>query len=68
MTRKIHILLFLISACFASQAQTTKTGVLVIGDNSAAIAAAIQSARSGVKTMYLPQSRSFTPVFSEKDL
>lgn len=68
MTRKIHILLFLISACIASQAQTAKTGVLVIGDNSAAVAAAIQSARSGVKTMYLPQSKSLAPVFSTEDI
>lgn len=68
MTRKIHILLFLISACITSQAQTAKTGVLVIGDNSAAVAAAIQSARSGVKTMYLPQSKSLAPVFSTEDI
>ena len=68
MTRKIIILLSILSASLTLRAQTTKTGVLVIGNNSAAVAAAIQSARSGAKTMYLPQSKSFATVFSEEDL
>lgn len=37
-------------------AQTTKTGVLVIGNTAASIAASLQSARSGAKTVLLTQT------------
>jgi hypothetical protein len=68
MTRKIFSLLFLISTSITLSAQTTKTGVLVIGSNSAAVAAAIQSARSGVKTMHLTQSQALETVFYADEL
>jgi len=54
--------------CISLQAQTTKTGVLVIGNTPTAVAASIQSARSGAKTMYLTQSLSLNAIFSEEDL
>lgn len=50
------------------QAQTLKTGVLVVGNTPAGVSAAIQSARSGAKTLYLTQSLSVNPVFLEEDL
>ena len=50
------------------QAQTLKTGVLVVGNTAAGVSAAIQSARSGAKTIYLTQSLSVNPVFSQEDL
>ncbi|HQT21882.1 hypothetical protein [Daejeonella sp.] len=65
-----HISLFLILSLFGLclQAQTIKTGVLVVGNTPAGVAAAIQSARSGAKTTYLTQSLSVNPVFAEEDL
>lgn len=39
--------------CFDSVAQKTKTGVLVIGSTPAGVAAAIQSAHSGAKTILI---------------
>lgn len=68
MTRRLSILFILIGTCISLQAQTTKTGVLVIGNTSTAVAASIQSARSGAKTIYLPQSLSLNVLFSEEDL
>jgi len=68
MIRKIFSLLFILSTSIDLSAQTTKIGVLVIGNNSASVAAAIQSARSGVKTTYLTQSQSLSTVFAEQDL
>jgi hypothetical protein len=68
MIRKIYTSLFFICTSVVLFAQTTKTGVLVIGNNSAAVAAAIQSARSGAKTMYLPQSISLSSPYFEEDL
>lgn len=68
MTRRLSILFILIGTCISLQAQTTKTGVLVIGNTSTAVAASIQSARSGAKTIYLPQSLSLNVIFSEDDL
>jgi hypothetical protein len=65
-----HISLFLILSLFTPglQAQTIKTGVLVVGNTPAGVSAAIQSARSGAKTTYLTQSLSVNPVFAEEDL
>ncbi len=42
--------------CFDSFAQKIKTGVLVVGSSSAGVAAAIQSAHSGVKTILIDKS------------
>ena len=65
-----HISLFLILnlSGLLLQAQTIKTGVLVVGNTPAGVSAAIQSARSGAKTTYLTQSLSVNPVFAEDDL
>lgn len=65
-----HISLFLILnlSGLLLQAQTIKTGVLVVGNTPAGVSAAIQSARSGAKTTYLTQSLSVNPVFAEADL
>ncbi|SDM05971.1 hypothetical protein SAMN05421813_105122 [Daejeonella rubra] len=68
MTRRLSILFILMGTCISLQAQTTKTGVLVIGNTPTAVAASIQSARSGAKTMYLTQSLSLNAIFSEEDL
>ena len=68
MTRRIFSFLIILFTCISLQAQTTKTGVLVIGNTPAGVAASIQSARSGAKTMYLTQSLSLSPIFSEEDL
>jgi len=68
MIKQISIF-FVLSFCgLFLQAQTIKTGVLVIGNTPAGASAAIQSARSGAKTMYLTQSITLSPVFSEEDL
>ncbi len=68
MIRRISCFFILLITCITLRAQTTKTGVLVIGNTPAAVAAAIQSARSGAKTMYLTYSLSVSPIFSEEDL
>ena len=49
-------------------AQTTKTGVLVIGNGSNAVAAGFQSAVSGVKTILLVQEKDFQLSFLEKNI
>lgn len=62
----LSLSLIIFSLCL--QAQTLKTGVLVVGNTPAGVSAAIQSARSGAKTLYLTQSLSVNPVFLEEDL
>lgn len=64
--KKIRLIVF--AAIFWTQmtsAQTTKTGVLVIGNGSAAIGASIQSAVSGAKTTLLAQEPDF--IFASLD-
>lgn len=68
MIRRINITLCLTLTCIGLFAQTSKTGVLVIGNTSSAMAAAIQSARSGAKTMYLPQSISPSAAYFQEDI
>ena len=68
MIRRISSFFILLFTFISLQAQTTKTGVLVIGNTPAGVAASIQSARSGAKTMYLIQSLSLSPIFSQEDL
>jgi hypothetical protein len=68
MIKHISLFFFLIFFSLYLQAQTLKTGVLVVGNTPAGVSAAIQSARSGAKTTYLTQSLSVNPVFSEEDL
>ena len=68
MTRRISSFFILLITCFSLQAQIIKTGVLVIGNTPSAVAASIQSARSGAKTMYLTESLSVSAIFSQEDL
>jgi len=68
MISRISSFFILLITCITIQAQTIKTGVLVIGNTPAAVAASIQSARSGAKTMYLTQSLSVSAIFSTEDL
>jgi hypothetical protein len=58
---KFLIVILVIANCFLVDAQTIKTDVLVIGDGACGAAAAIQCARSKVKTVYLV--RDSLPVF-----
>lgn len=54
MIKKLIVLLLLFT-CLVACAQTIKTDVLVIGGGASGVAAAIQSARSKVKTMLIEQ-------------
>ncbi len=49
-------------------AQNTKTGVLVIGNTTAGVSAAIQSARSGAKTIFVTQSAAINADLTADDL
>jgi len=68
MIKRFSLFLFFVFGGLTVEAQTLKTGVLIVGNTPAAVAAAIQSARSGAKTLYLTQSLAINPVFSEEDL
>lgn len=68
MIKRLSIFFILLGTAHLLQAQTVKTGVLVVGNTPGGVAAAIQSARSGVKTTYLTQSISLDTKFSETDL
>lgn len=59
MYKKLFLVCLLYFGCSYVQAQTTKPAVLVVGNGSAAAGAAIQSARSGVKTILLLQAGGF---------
>ncbi|MBC7567981.1 MAG: hypothetical protein H7223_13570 [Pedobacter sp.] len=50
------------------QAQTVKTGVLVVGNGSNALGAGIQAAKSGVKTIILMTEAGFSPALSSKSI
>lgn len=67
MTR-ITLLLVLFFSATALKSQTIKTGVMVVGNTSSAIAAAIQSARSGAKTYYIIPESSLNAQFRAKDI
>ncbi len=49
----------LVIVCFASNAQTIKTGVLVVGNDINALGAGVQSAKSGVNTTMLLTEAGF---------
>lgn len=68
MTRHTFAFFILLGISFNLEAQTIKTGVLVVGNTSGSISAAIQSARSGAKTILLTQSPAISTGFSEEDL
>lgn len=59
MKRKFFLIGLLIMIWGYTKAQTQKTGVLVVGNGNAAVAAAIQSAVSGAKTTLLLQAGGF---------
>ena len=65
-----YFLSFFVLAAFSLSltAQTTKTGVLVIGNTAASVAASIQSARSGAKTILLTQTPAISVDLSKDDI
>jgi len=60
MIRKLFVLLLAVANCSLIYAQTIKTDVLVIGRTPSGIAAAIQSARSKVKTVLAGSNENTT--------
>lgn len=67
--KKGLFIVFLISVVIPiARAQTTKTGVLVIGNGNNAVAAGFQSAVSGVKTVLLVQETGFELSALEKNI
>lgn len=68
MIKHISAFFILLGISITLQAQTIKTGVLVIGNTAGSVSAAIQSARSGAKTILLTQSPSISVGLSDEDL
>lgn len=60
MKKGLFVVLIILVFAQVAQAQTIKTGVLVIGKGSNAVGAGFQSARSGVKTTMLIQDADLT--------
>ena len=60
--------LILLFTSLTLPAQTIKTGVLVIGNTAAGVAASVQSARSGAKTIWLTQSSAISAELSPEDI
>ncbi|HKG06188.1 MAG TPA: hypothetical protein VKB19_07020 [Pedobacter sp.] len=59
MKRELYIVLALTILACGTYGQTTKTGVLIVGDGNNAIGAGIQAAVSGVKTVVLLPGAGF---------
>ncbi len=59
--------IILLSVTLSLSAQTLKTGVLVIGNTAASVAASIQSARSGAKTILLTQTPAISMDLAQDD-
>lgn len=68
MKRGIFIVLVGVLMCNSVYGQTTKAGVLVIGNGGAAVGAGIQSAVSGAKTVVLTQNQGFELSAANKNL
>lgn len=68
MTKQLLSFIILGFMSFSLPAQTVRTGVLVIGNNAGSIAASIQSARSGAKTMLLTESVALQPDLTAENL
>jgi hypothetical protein len=68
MIRNITVLLFSIVCSMSLSAQTIRTKVTVVGGTAAGIAAGIQAARSGVKSLILEEGKSLAPEFTPGDL
>jgi hypothetical protein len=69
MKRGIVVVLVMLAFVCTANAQTTKTGVLVIGNGNSAIGAGIQAAVSGVKTVILLPGSGFelSPVSKDQN-
>ncbi|RZK55143.1 MAG: hypothetical protein EOO87_08635 [Pedobacter sp.] len=59
MIRRLIFTFLFVGYCLGLSAQTSKPGVLVVGNGNAATAAALQSAISGVKTTIVLQAGGF---------
>lgn len=68
MVKYFFSLIILIAISFSLPAQTVKTGVLVVGNTAGSISAAIQSARSGAKTLLLTQTPAINIEFTAEDI
>jgi len=67
MTKRLFAILVFFNFSFA-YAQTIKTDVLVIGGSSSGVAAAVQCARSKVKTILVEQSSLLWPDMKDADI
>jgi hypothetical protein len=68
MKRLFFVVLAVVGLASNLQAQTVKTGVLVVGNGSNALGAGIQAAKSGVKTTILMTEAGFSPEFSSNSI
>jgi hypothetical protein len=68
MKRVYFIVLAAVILASNLQAQTVKTGVLVVGNGSNALGAGIQAAKSGVKTTILMTEAGFSPALPSKSI
>jgi hypothetical protein len=68
MIRNISSLIFLLLCSFGLVAQTVRTDVTVVGGTAGGISAAIQAARSGVKSLVLEERGTLSPEFTLSDL
>ncbi|NEU10456.1 FAD-dependent oxidoreductase [Flavihumibacter sp. R14] len=68
MIRKLILPFIFVLGSFSLSAQTIRTDVTVIGGTAAGISAAIQAARSGVKSMLIEPGPSLNPRFGKDDL
>ncbi|MEJ7779851.1 MAG: hypothetical protein WKF68_09675 [Daejeonella sp.] len=68
MIKQFFSFIILAAISLSLPAQTVKTGVLVAGNTAGSISAAIQSARSGVKTILLTQSPGISAELTSEDL
>ena len=68
MIKYFFSIILLITISLSLSAQTVKTGVLVVGNTAGSISAAIQSARSGAKTLLLTQTPAINIEFTAEDI
>ena len=68
MIKYFFSIIILITISSSLPAQTVKTGVLVVGNTAGSISAAIQSARSGAKTLLLTQTPTINIEFTAGDI
>ena len=68
MTKSFFLLLSIALCSLNSFSQTTKTDVVVVGNTTEAIAAGIQAARSGVKTVLITDANILNPSLTPEDI